>query len=247
MGGNNSQSELQLQKETKADAFAAGVLTKLGLLPVGMYITFFAWANYMPNRWDYKTEVDWEAALMNQTHPLTSDRMMALTRSFKKNVKLYPSSDRSTMDSIVLDMEKVAELLMDTEIQQSIRIKRAATTLADLQSRCNRKSAVVGDIAFQGTYIGEWLHHSREGVDRLPVTTILKRTEDQVTGTFDFGLGPGTISGLIEDNTLYFSWQWISISGRGRFETSKEGESFDGIWGYRTSDVNGGTWTGARP
>ena len=74
----------------------------------------------------------------------------------------------------------------------------------------------------------------------------LQRRGDNVTGSYNFGLGFGAIKdGRVVDKRLYFGWEWAGNYGQSVLGGRDDG-SFTGTWGYRESRSGAGTWAGRR-
>jgi hypothetical protein len=97
--------------------------------------------------------------------------------------------------------------------------------------------------AFNGLYEGAFSGGAGAGVK---ITVRFERTNEKVFGDYTYGLGAGQISGIFENNRLYFQWKEGTSYGQGLFKASQDGSQFDGTWGYGQSRDNGGLWTGKR-
>lgn len=247
--GSSATSLLQAQEEeSQADAYALNVLATTQSVPMGAYLLFFAWTNYLHNRWDFDSAQAWQDYLAHATHPWTPKRMQALARGLKQSAGLFPAAESGIVASLADMAEELAIRTMDPDIQKSIRLVGEGTTLAGLKTLCSETITHSPPVQpFDGAFTGEFTHFTAEGVESFPVTTELRRSGDNVAGTFDFGLGVGRITGLVKKNTLYFSWRWSSAHGLGMFDMGQDGSAFSGVWGYRDSSSNGGTWTGRAP
>jgi hypothetical protein len=250
--GNLNVTRRQSQAdERQADEFAANLLANAGVVPVGMFLFFFSWAHYAPNRWDFATQAEWEAALAGHTHPLTVDRLATIAETLTRRSGDYPAADRAAVRQVAREMTQLVDFLSDeenqTDLQQSFRITGATVTLESLAASCaSTPPPSPATEVFAGRYEGTHLRHTAQGAEELAARWAFRRQGNRVTGTFDFGLGPGTLTGEIEGNTLYFAWKWAWTDGRGRLEASADGSQFSGTWGYWFSDDNGGVWRGKR-
>ena len=74
----------------------------------------------------------------------------------------------------------------------------------------------------------------------------LQRTKDRVVGDFNFGLGMGHLSGIVNETTLRFTWEWGEKSGHGMLSTSDNGDTITGRWGWGQSEDDWGVWSGTR-
>jgi hypothetical protein len=250
-GNQNVNRRQSRADEAQADEFAATLLAKTGTVPMGMFLFFFAWAQYAPNRWDFATQTEWDRALANHTHPLTVDRLATIATTLTRRSNDYPAEDRATVAQIASGMTELVTFLNDREnqqdIQQSFRITGATVTLESLAASCASASPPAQETQpFAGVYEGDYLRHTAQGSEALPARWEFERKGNRVTGRFDFGLGPGTFEGEVEENRLYFSWAWAWTDGKGVLEASKDGSQFSGTWGYWSSNRNGGAWNAKR-
>ena len=74
---------------------------------------------------------------------------------------------------------------------------------------------------------------------------------DRVTGTFTGNGSNGTISGILFDNVLHFSWSQDGgkYKGSGKFVLADDGMSFSGTYGnnpQNPNDTSAGNWNGRR-
>ncbi|MFZ2361267.1 MAG: M48 family metalloprotease [Anaerolineae bacterium] len=238
-------------QERQADAFALDALAQAGVIPMGAYLLFFSWSNYLDTRWDFPTDQDWQNWQAEKlTHPLTPERMQALADGLLKRISSYPAVDRTNVSGLAELMAQLAAFTADEEFQQSVRIIGAAEVmvmLRSLQSCCGQQGYRTPTTQpFTGLYIGDYVHYTVDGPETMSVRTEFRRSGDRVNGTFDFGLGPGTLIGIVDGVNLYFSWRWAWTYGQGIMDMSNDGARFTGAWGYRDSVSNGGTWSGRK-
>jgi hypothetical protein len=99
-----------------------------------------------------------------------------------------------------------------------------------------------GASSFDGVFDGRM----SDNTGSRPVRAILWRQREQVTGTYRNGLGHGEVAGVVEGDTLVFSWQSAAGHGRGRVRAGPGGVVFEGTWGFGEAVTGGGVWTGAR-
>jgi hypothetical protein len=224
---SNSISADPIQNEEWADRFAATIMQRTPLRPLGMVIYFLAnahWSSY--------------PASASDTHPLSGKRVLTLA---------------SRMDDPVLAM-KLRELGVkffdDPLVRQGFAATGQAGNFQALAPRRPNELPRLGTIqrsgnsvAFDGLYQGQFVQFS-DPTEAMEIEVSLRRTRDNVTGHYTFGLGVGTLSGTAVGNHLYFEWQWGQNFGKGVFE-ARGGNSFAGTWGYRESRTNAGTWNGS--
>jgi Peptidase U49 len=227
--------------EEQADRFAAQVMDRTPLPPLGMLVFFMADAHWSSFPVTY-SENEWREQLRKErTHPLTGQRLHTLATQLR---------DRDLAGTL----DQLAKLLDDPETQASIVASAKASDESILRPRRPRElprltAALPTDraerLAFDGRYLGE---STQNGVpESFPVEVIFQRTGNAVTGRYVFGLGVGQIKGgTVEGDTLHFSWQWSGNYGRAALRATEDGSAFSGTWGYRESESNAGAWSGRR-
>lgn len=215
--------------EKQADRFAAEVMRRTPLPPLGILVFFLFdahWASYPPGP--------------NDTHPMSGDRLRALASQV---------DDRGLADAL----RKLGELMDDPDIRAGFAAAGLAADIAALAPRrpgelprAGRKNAPGSPdtAAFQGRYVGQSLQFTEP--KPFPIEVVFQRRGDRVDGQYSFGLGIGTIRGKTTGDMLNFEWNWANNYGRGVFKANKDGSTFSGTWGYRESTDNGGTWSGRR-
>jgi hypothetical protein len=243
------------RNEAEADQFALEALRGSATIPVGVLTFFFSYAHYVPTRWDFAEEAEWNEYLEETTHPLTSARLYALAATMEENVDSFalgqpdPASARDTILYIAANIAGIAQHLDDSEVQEAITLAAAETTVQDLAPRCPEATST-GTLpalpAFDGVYSGDFVVVGEGLEDVLPVEITLQRNNDRVNGRFNFGLGAGSLDGMVVEDRLYFNWQWGWTYGKGVFYASQDGNSFEGSWGLELSEDNGGRWSGHR-
>lgn len=219
-GGSGARSR---KNEEEADRFAAEVMARTALPPLGSLVFFMADASWA----GYPTTAD-------DTHPLSGARLRTL-------------ADRVEDPGLAQGLRALAALIDDPDIRTGFVAAGKSATLDSLKPRRPGALPVAarGDARapFAGTYAGE---ARQRGEPAFPVRVDLRRQGERVQGTYSFGIGIGSLDGRISGNRLNFTWQWAGDYGRGMFETSRDGNTFNGTWGYRQSTDNAGTWNGRR-
>ena len=227
--------------EAQADAFAAKVMRRTPLPPLGMLVFFMAdahWSAFPVG----DTEQQWQEHLRQTgTHPLTGERLHILAREI---------GDRELAGLL----DQLATLLEDADAQasiiatarasdESILAPRRPGELPRLASNATPRDRTAR-LAFDGNYIGRFVQNS----DPRPfsVEATFERHGGSVKGRYSFGLGVGQIEGTVDGDTLNGRWIWSGNDGRFTLRASRDGASFSGTWGYRESPTNAGTWTGDR-
>ena len=219
-GGTGAPSRAN---EEAADRFAAEVMARTPLPPLGSLVFFMAdasWSGY--------------PAAEDDTHPLSGARLRALAARVE---------DRGLARSLV----QLADLLDDPDIRTGFAAAGRSATLDSLKPR--RPGALPGADAdgaqqpFAGSFVGQANQH---GDAPFPVRIDLRRDGERVQGQYSFGIGMGQLAGRVDGRRLDFEWQWAGNFGRGVFEASEDGARFDGTWGYQQSTDNAGSWNGKR-
>jgi hypothetical protein len=212
--------------EEEADRFAAMVMKRTPLPPLGVLVFFLAdahWAGYP------SADAD--------THPLSGARLRALARQVDDG-------------DIGRALAALGELIDDADVRRGFAATGKSGNLAALAPR--RPGALpplaavpaTAAAAFHGSYRGQ---AAQSGEPPFAVELALERRGDQVSGEYTFGLGVGTIRrGTVVGNALEFEWRWAGQGGRGRFLARDNGANFTGTWGYGDSADNAGTWNARR-
>ncbi len=218
-----------IANEKQADRFAAEVMRRTALPPLGILVFFLFdahWASYPPGP--------------NDKHPMSGDRVRALAAQV---------DDRGLANAL----RKLGELMDDPDIRAGFAATGRAADIAALAPRrpgelprAGRENAPGSPdtAAFQGRYVGQSMQFTEP--KPFPIEVVFQRRGDRVDGQYSFGLGIGTIRGKTTGDTLNFEWDWANDYGRGVFKANKDGSTFSGTWGYHESTDNGGTWSGRR-
>jgi len=213
--------------EEQADRFAATVMKRTPLPPLGILVFFLAdanWAGY--------------PSAQTATHPLSGARLRALAGQV---------DDRD----LARALGALGDQIDDADIRSGFAATGKAGNLASLAPRrpgalppLAPTPATAERNAFHGSYRGQL---AQSGDAPLAVEVALERHGDQVSGEYTFGLGVGTIvRGNVSGTALEFEWRWAGQGGRGRFVSRDNGASFTGTWGYGNSADNAGTWNARR-
>lgn len=232
--------------EAEADRFANEIMRRIGVAPGGMATFFVAMAHWSANRGDFASDAMWQEFLSTEsTHPFTASRMKALAADLRTNPADFSveASDTQTGIKNVLfiasQIDQVANILEDLQVQRSIAAKAKATSLASLSYQPKPSKAANG--SFSGEYYGIFEHFLPSGLsENLDLTLSLSKQGSRVTGYFDFGLGPGTVEGFVQNDKLRFEWVWGDTFGQGQLTT--RGDKLNGTLGYEGADANAGNW-----
>ena len=219
-----------VRNEQEADAFAAAVMQRTPLSPLGILLFFLAdahWTNFPAGE--------------NDTHPVSGKRVSALAEHIDN-------------PSLAKQLRDLGALLDDSDIRAGFVATGKAGNLTALAPRRpgelpRQQTGLTqkGHIAsFDGIYQGQFIKfHKSDPSDSLPLALVLERRNEGVKGSLSFGLGFFTIVGTIVDERLYFDWEWASNYGKGVLEDRGNGE-ITGTWGYREARSGAGTLSGQR-
>jgi hypothetical protein len=215
------------RNEEEADRFAAVVMRRTPLPPLGALVFFFADANWS----GYPSSAE-------DTHPLSGARLRALARQVDD-------------PELASGLAKIGAFLDDPEIRAGFAASGKAGDIASLAPRRRGEmphmattDAATGSPAFHGRYVGQFTQLGNE--ERIPIQLVLERQGTRVKGQYSFGVGIGQITGTVVGDTLHFDWEWAGSQGRGKLISRDGGNAFDGTWGYRDSGEDAGTWNGDR-
>ena len=212
-------------KEAEADRFALELVGRIGTVPTGI-AQFFTWLwAYMPNRAD----PDYEAELQAQTHPLAARRLIEVAEDIEQNASTYAiDASRETLAEfreLANLYRKLAALLDTSDIQQHIARRAKMLEPRDLAPRRPNEiiSRPIGSRAGNGPFAGKLAGT----VAGRPVEVFVENESGRVTGTL--GVGPELaelvrIEGVVEDDTLSFTWKSADSQGRG--ELHRDGNTY---------------------
>lgn len=251
-------AEAARQNEAEADRFAVDIMCRIGLIPIGGGLWFSSLVRWQYNQWDYGSKKEWEDYLKGATHPLTAFRIRSLAALLGEKRIAFSRSQVSEESGVALvsamarDLEGVAEILEDADIQRLMQIEGLSTQIDMLVPRytdtyvAQAKPPALNDdrVIQMGQYAGRFDAVSEgSGGD---ITTILERTDRVVSGSYTYATAKGELKGLLTGNMLTFRWVEGGASGKGRFVMDGSETSFSGTWGYMNSYDDGGTWNGKR-
>lgn len=217
-----------VRNEEQADSFAATVMQRTPLPPLGILVFFMAdasWSGYGDRA--------------RATHPMTGARLIEL-------------ADHVDRRSLAGQLRALGALIDDPDIRAGFI---ASGKAGDLQALGPRRPGQLPHRAvsaatstktgvFNGTYRGVFTQENDRTGGPILVETQLERQGDRVTGRYSFGLGIGSIEGRVAGQHLRFTWTWAGNYGHGALDATQEG-GFTGTWGYREADRGAGTWVGS--
>ena len=227
--GHNARTAAEsVRNERQSDRFAAAVMQRTALPPLGMIVFFMASAH-------------WSGLPVSgghNTHPLSGERVRAL-------------ADHLDDPAFSKRLRSFGRLLDDPDIRAGFIATGKAGDLAalaprrpgKLPQRRNQSEHKRRTVLFDGFYKGQLVQFLEPAP--MDLELVLQRQGDRVQGNYTFGLGLGLVVGRVVGKTLYFDWQWADNYGRGVLEARDNG-SFIGTWGYREAQTGAGTWTAQR-
>ena len=222
------------QQEGEADAFAVELMARMGAPPIGISFYFMMVAPF-------------ECA-DRSTHPLSGERINRLVAALRDNAPLFardkpsPQQERQLVESIAQELGKVAKLVDDPDIRQSMRLAGLSSKVADFAAATRPGGTRPGASRqpFDGDYVGQWT--DAKGV-ALDFRMSLRRQGTTVRGTYEFGMGTAELEGAVAGDQLDYAWRWgTEYFGRGKI-TSLANGALQGTWGYTRRSEGGGTLT----
>lgn len=243
------------ENEDEADRFALEVLRRVGQPVSGLLFFFISAAHAVDHRADFRSDAEYQGHLTQETHPLTSERITRLSQYLREHAADYArlqnnptrvtATIRWTADAID---KRVVPVLADPDQQRLMGMRGRNMTIAGLAPRKpgETMAAVSSGTGparpFHGMFDGE-IH---DGTTGLPSQLALVRQGDRVMGQYSFGVGRGEITGVVDADTLSFTWRTQTDRGRGVLRSTRDGSRVEGTWGYGDRDTGGGRWTGTR-
>ena len=140
--GSITAAEAQ-EQESQADAFALNVMRRISVAPMGMSIFFLVASRFELAPGDFETLAQYEAYLReHSTHPLTSNRLLAIAQGIRSNVDSFtrgqasPTLWRPRILAVADDIQRIGRTLDDRAIRELQRHRSQRVTLAELASAC---------------------------------------------------------------------------------------------------------------
>jgi hypothetical protein len=121
----------------------------------------------------------------------------------------------------------------DTEEPRASKKKKSSSDDKSIMGDKDKKKVVAGT-TFTGTWQTPW------------GKVTLVHAGSKVSGAYS-GKFTGSLDGQATDGVVTLTWiQTNGERGKARLTLAKDGRSFTGTWGSRTSSTNGGAWNGKR-
>jgi hypothetical protein len=169
-----------------------------------------------------------------------ADELLTRPGDFASNDADLESGIR-VIEFIADNVRQIGSILADPDIQRAITVKALATDLVSLRRwQSSGKSSIT---SFDGRFVGAYLRRIQGGQNEvLNANMELRRRRNLVTGRFWFGLGEGTIKGIVHGNRMTYEWAWGNAFGRGALTVDPDKRTMSGAWSYEGLATAGGTW-----
>jgi hypothetical protein len=258
----HSVSFAESQKcEKEADAFATDMFRRIGTIPAGMILLFMLFTTFYAHRGDFSDEETWKSYLKTSTHPVSTERMKIIAGDLINTADSFTGAEPDRINATRIteyvgrEAGKIADIINSEKMQEFLRLRAMAVDIHSLYPRKIGEVAVAeegfsenyfADEPFSGIYNGERTRQFGQGKEEtFDTTVIFYRNRNKVTGRFSFGLGTGTLNGLVKENKLMFNWKWASEEGVGEMIATSN-NSFTGNWQYVDGVAGGGSWEGVK-
>jgi len=137
--------EAQAQ-EMQADDFALNIMRRISVPPVGMVLFFMMCSRFEPAPGDFPNLQEYENFVRRtSTHPLTSRRLIAISRGIRSNVDAFcrgqkdPTLWQARIIKIADDIEAIGNGLDDRQIRELQKYRSETVKLSDLRTTCRSR------------------------------------------------------------------------------------------------------------
>lgn len=138
--GNRAVTPAQSQRnESQADRFALDILQRSETIPMGMVLWFQATAPWFPNRANYSSNAEFEAAVQTAlTHPISPQRLRAISQHMQGwSANSSSSTQFAEVTSFIAPrLNRIAETMADPDIQLAVAAIAIDADLEDLAPQC---------------------------------------------------------------------------------------------------------------
>ena len=247
--------------EKEADAFATDMFRRIGTIPAGMILLFSMFTSFFSHRGDFASELDWKEYLKTSTHPVSNERMKIIAGELAHTADTFTGAEPDKLKAakiveyVGIEAGKIADIVDSEKMQEFLKLRAMAVDIHSIFPRKIGEGAITEDgysdndfidAPFSGVYKGERTRKVGSGkVEHFDTTIIFYRNGSKVSGRFSFGLGMGSLNGLVEGHKLVYNWKWGNEQGEGFMETT-DNSGFTGKWKYENGIEGGGTWTGEK-
>jgi hypothetical protein len=238
-------------QEIEADQFAIEIMRRIGQVPLGFEFWFDVEYNGHIAPVKFDTAAEWQKYLASLDHPLTKERMEALSEviekasdSFARNqtdqvgwtqrFKMYAQHFRISAPQWVInpiahkaEYDRVRDLRLT-----DLKPRKAGFTVPGLTTGEQED--------FNGLFrIRRTAQTARDEIDLL-----LLRTGNVVIGGYKNRTVDGFVEGEIRDGRLHFTWREGALNGHGVVES--QDETLRGTWGTGEAEKGAGEFNGVR-
>jgi len=230
-------------QEKQADAFSLDILQRIGAPPFHGIITFFFAISMLE---PYPDEINFRSHL---THPLTSDRILAVARNAESSshqyARLQPGSKPT--EQIFLDAAKklriIADILSNGGMQEIIRSRGQNGNIDDIGFPTKKK---LYPKTLQATskipFVGEFFGKTFDNKEQIPLKFSLTEYNGIIRGSGSLLENGPTLQikdGHIKKDTLFFGWHMGDhYFGEGKLVRSKNGKLIGRWWTKKSGKEN---------
>jgi hypothetical protein len=237
-------------QEIEADQFAIEIMRRIAQVPLGLEFWFDVERIRHVAPTKFPTETEWQKYLASLDHPVTTERLEALTVAIEKapdsfarnqtDQRLWTERWKNFAQYFRLaappwttnPVGRMAEYSRVRDLHaEDLRPRKAAFTIpgAEQEPEFNGLFAVRRTAA----------NGAQDTIDLL-----LLRIGDEVMGGYSNVTTDGFIEGKIADRVLRFTWHEGALNGRGVAES--RGETLHGTWGTGEAEKGAGEFSGVR-
>lgn len=254
----HSQDPVKKRKqEIEADAFAIEVMRRIAQVPLGVEFWFDVerighvqgMRRLIATR-RFPTEAEWQKYLATFDHPVTTERLEALTVAIEKAPDSFTRNETDQAYwtqhwKLCAQHFRVAAPPWTTNpIARTAEYERVRDLhLEDLKPRKTLLAVIGSDQEpdYNGLFAVRRVA-AGGGEDRVDL--LLLRFGNDVNGGYSNGKVDGFIEGEIRDGTLHFTWREGTASGHGVAQA--QGETLRGTWGAGEAEQGAGEFSGPR-
>lgn len=215
--------EVSQMQEIRADAFALDLLARLGITPdgAGQYLDFAA-AVLILDPTDYPTNETYLAAVREQTHPVSTERVRQIainldTAAAKYSANADPEA-QAAFRRLSAEMRKLASVKTDPDM---VRIRAERGKELEPRDLAPRRSGEIlstpidahpGDPPFAGKLRGI----VKIGKSTYDAEMFLENRSGKINGSFGTATKIGHLQGEAVGDSMSYSWRMGQQHGRGQ-------------------------------
>ena len=241
-GPNSSDFAMRRRAELAADAFALELFRRMQRPPLGASLYFATTSRLLPIANFAGDRADWDAWLMQRTHPLDGERIGAAAQfigqhraDFEKRFA-QPGTAALRLDATLLELRTLAEIVDDRSASLT-QADCAATYLPqDLEPRVGnipdinaRPGERFADEPYSGVYEGK-LRSNKSG-ESTALRLVLRRDGGSITGESQYLCFRGRVDGkAADDGTAFLRWYVGSIRRSISARSDTLGHRIEAAW-----------------